>query len=230
MNKKLSLLTILIAALAFINVPAMAQMTDEAVYTYVKEGLENGKSQDMLIKELLAKGVTKEQALRIKSNLEGKGNTGAIREAGVQERMRRMKGTMSGVTGEKFSSLTNKLNEMPDTLFVDGKPKEIIQDGETYVLKEEKDTIFIFGHNIFTNPDLTFEPNENIATPENYKLAGGDELIIDIWGTNEASIRQTISPDGFINIEGLGLVYPAGMTVKQAEDYLRKQLSKLYPI
>ena len=100
MNKKLSLLTILIAAFAFIHVPAMAQMTDEAVYTYVKEGLENGKSQDMLIKELLAKGVTKEQALRIKSNLEGKGSTGAIREAGVQERMRRMKGTMSGVTGE----------------------------------------------------------------------------------------------------------------------------------
>ena len=230
MNKRFSLLTILIAAFAFIHVPAMAQMTDEAVYTYVKEGLENGKSQDMLVKELLAKGVTKEQALRIKSNLEGKGNTGAIREAGVQERMRRMKGTMSGVTGEKFSSLTNKLNGMPDTLFVDGKPREIIQDGETYVLKEEKDTIFIFGHNIFTNPDLTFEPNENIATPDNYKLAGGDELIIDIWGTNEASIRQTISPDGFINIEGLGLVYPAGMTVKQAEDYLRKQLSKLYPI
>ena len=91
MNKRFSILTILIAAFAFIQVPAMAQMTDEAVYTYVKEGVENGKSQDMLIKELLAKGVTKEQALRIKSNLEGKGTTGAIREAGVQERMRRTK-------------------------------------------------------------------------------------------------------------------------------------------
>ena len=230
MNKRFSLLTILIAAFAFMYVPAMAQMTDEAVYSYVKEGLKNGKSQEMLIQELLAKGVTKEQALRIKSNLEGKGATGAIREPGVQERMRRMKGTMSGVTGERFTSLTNKLNEMPDTLFQGGVPKEIIQDGETYVLKEVKDTVFIFGHNIFTNPDLTFEPNENIATPENYKLAGGDELIIDIWGTNEASIRQTISPDGFISIEGLGLVYPAGMTVKEAEDYLRKQLSKIYPV
>ena len=230
MNKRFSLLTILIAAFAFMYVPAMAQMTDEAVYSYVQEGFKNGKSQEMLIQELLAKGVTKEQALRIKSNLEGKGTTGAVREPGVQERMRRMKGTMSGVTGEKFTSLTNKLNDMPDTLFQGGVPKEIIQDGETYVLKEVKDTVFIFGHNIFTNPDLTFEPNENIATPENYKLAGGDELIIDIWGTNEASIRQTISPDGFISIEGLGLVYPAGMTVKEAEDYLRKQLSKIYPV
>ena len=228
MNRKSLIITLLFAVLSFNSFPAIAQMTDEAVYTYVKDGLENGKSQDMLIQELLAKGVTKEQALRIKNNLEGKGNTGSIREAGVQERMRRMKGTMSGVTGDKFTSLTNKLNEMPDTLFQGGVPKEIIQDGETYVLKEVKDSIF--GHNIFSNPDLTFEPNENIATPENYKLAGGDELIIDIWGTNEASIRQTISPDGFINIEGLGLVYPSGMTVKQAEDYLRKQLSKIYPI
>ena len=230
MNRKSLIITLLFAVLSFNSFPAIAQMTDEAVYTYVKDGLENGKSQDMLIQELLAKGVTKEQALRIKNNLEGKGNTGSIREAGVQERMRRMKGTMSGVTGEKFTSLTNKLNDMPDTLFQGGVPKEIIQDGETYVLKEVKDTVFIFGHNIFTNPDLTFEPNENIATPENYKLAGGDELIIDIWGTNEASIRQTISPDGFISIEGLGLVYPAGMTVKEAEDYLRKQLSKIYPV
>ena len=230
MNKRFTLLTILIAAFAFIHQPAMAQMTDEAVYTYVKDGIAAGKTQEVLIQELLAKGVTKEQALRLKATLEGKGNTGAVREAGVQERMRRMKGTMAGVTSENFSSFTNKLNEVPDTLFVDGKPKEIIQDGETYVLKEEKDTIFIFGHNIFTNQDLTFEPNENIATPENYKLAGGDELIIDIWGSNEASIRQTISPDGFINIEGLGLLYPAGMTVKEAEDYLRRQLSKIYPI
>lgn len=232
MNKRLSLLTLLVIAFSFVCMPAMAQMTDEAVYTYVKEGLESGKTQDMLIQELLARGVTKEQALRIKNSLEGKGNTGAIREAGVQERMRRMKGTMSGVTSEKFASFTNKLNEVPDTLFVDGKPREIIQDGETYVLKEkeEKDSVSIFGHNIFTNPDLTFEPNENIATPDNYKLAGGDELIIDIWGSNETTIRQVISPDGFITIEGLGIVYPAGMTVKQAEDYLRKQLAKIYPI
>lgn len=47
----------------------------------------------------------------------------------------------------------------------------------------------IFGHNIFTNRNLTFEPNINIATPSNYKLGPGDEVIIDVWGASETTIR-----------------------------------------
>ena len=230
MNKRFTLLTILIAAFAFIHQPAMAQMTDEAVYAYVKDGLAKGKPQDVLIQELIAKGVTKEQALRIKNNLDGKGTVGAIREVGNQERSRRMSGSMPGTTGNAFSEITNQLYEMPDSLFAGQRQTEIVKDGEVFVLKGKVDSTMIFGHNLFLNPDLTFEPNANIATPENYKLAAGDELIIDIWGTNEASFRQVISPDGFITIEGLGLVYPAGMTITQAENYLRKQFAKIYPV
>ena len=48
--------------------------------------------------------------------------------------------------------------------------------------EEEDPTEQIFGHNIFTNPYLTFEPSMNIATPANYQLGPGDEVIIDVWG------------------------------------------------
>ncbi|MBR6672653.1 MAG: hypothetical protein IKL17_06630, partial [Alistipes sp.] len=40
----------------------------------------------------------------------------------------------------------------------------------------------IYGHDLFTNKALTFEPNLNIATPDNYVLGPGDEVIIDVWG------------------------------------------------
>ena len=222
---------IAVFASALISLPAMAQMTDEAVYNYVKDGLSAGKSQDVLVKELVARGVTKEQALRIQQTLQSKGTTGAIREAGVQERVRRMTGTMVGRENEAMNAITGELNEMPDSLFKDGKIKTIERDGEIYVLQEKKDSIVpVFGHNIFSNKDLTFAPNENLATPENYKLGPGDEVIIDIWGTNQNTIRQTISPDGFISIEGIGLVYLTGMTVKDADKYMRKQLNKIYSV
>ena len=222
---------IAVFASALIYLPAMAQMTDEAVYNYVKDGLSAGKSQDVLVKELVARGVTKEQALRIQQTLQSKGTTGAIRDAGVQERVRRMTGTMVGRENEAMNAITGELNEMPDSLFKDGKIKTIERDGEIYVLQEKKDSIVpVFGHNIFSNKDLTFAPNENLATPENYKLGPGDEVIIDIWGTNQNTIRQTISPDGFISIEGIGLVYLTGMTVKDADKYMRKQLNKIYSV
>ena len=77
----------------------------------------------------------------------------------------------------------------------------------------------VFGRNIFSNRNLTFAPNENIATPADYKLGPGDEVIIDIWGTNQNTIRQTITPDGFINVNGIGVVYLSGMTIKEADSY-----------
>ena len=222
---------IAVFASALISLPAMAQMTDEAVYNYVKDGLSAGKSQDVLVKELVARGVTKEQALRIQQTLQSKGTTGAIRDAGVQERVRRMTGTMVGRENETMNAITGELNQMPDSLFKDGKIKTIERDGDIYVLQEKKDSIVpVFGHNIFSNKDLTFAPNENLATPENYKLGPGDEVIIDIWGTNQNTIRQTIAPDGFINVEGIGLVYLSGMTVKEADKYMRNQLNKIYSV
>lgn len=216
MLKRLPFVVLLITALSIISFPVMAQMTDEAVYEYVKNGLAAGKSQDALTKELVSRGVTKEQVLRIKNSVNGVGVNSAVRQAGVQERVRRMSGTVMSKQYEGMTNVTEQLAAMPDSLF----QKPLLAP----------DTLKVFGHNIFTNPYLTFEPNENLATPENYKLGAGDEVIVDIWGANQNTIRQTIAPDGFINIDGLGLVYLSGMTIKDAEKYMRKQLNKIYPL
>lgn len=86
----------------------------------------------------------------------------------------------------------------------------------------------IFGHEIFGTRDLTFTPNQNIATPANYTLGAGDEVIIDIWGANQTTIREVISPDGYINIDGLGLVYLNGKSIAEAERYLQRALAAIY--
>ncbi len=75
---------------------------------------------------------------------------------------------------------------------------------------------------------MTFEPNVNVATPENYRLGPGDEVIIDIWGASENTIRQTISPEGTILVRGLGPVHLSGITVKEANSFLKREFSKIY--
>jgi protein involved in polysaccharide export with SLBB domain len=86
----------------------------------------------------------------------------------------------------------------------------------------------VFGHNIFNNRNLTFEPNVHMATPENYKLGPGDEVIIDVWGAAENTIRQFISAEGCIMVNSLGPVYLNGMTVKEANSYLQREFAKIY--
>ena len=81
---------------------------------------------------------------------------------------------------------------------------------------------------IFSSNRLSFEPNQNLATPEDYVLGPGDELIIDIWGANEVTIKQKISPEGTITITQIGPVSLSGLTIKEAKGKLKSVLSKTY--
>ncbi len=86
----------------------------------------------------------------------------------------------------------------------------------------------IFGSELFTNKNLTFEPSQNIPTPKNYELGPGDELIIDIWGAAENSYQLTISPEGSVQISSIGPIYVSGMTIEDASDLIIKRLSSIY--
>lgn len=107
------------------------------------------------------------------------------------------------------------------------------ESAEEYYPQRMKDSIRsskrkIFGKDIFSQKDLTFAPTMNIPTPANYKLGAGDEVVIDIWGASQNTIRRTITPEGTINIESLGPVFLSGMTIEQANEIVRRKLSNLY--
>lgn len=186
------------------------QMSDSAVAEYVKSGLASGKSQQELARELVARGVTREQAERIKKAYEdGQGRDVAARTAGVQEARRRTMPEDGVTTSSDFDALTSEASDVTATPSAAGA---------------------VFGRDIFTNRNLTFAPSANIPTPPNYRLGPGDEVIINIWGTNEATIRQTISPEGTINVSDIGLVNLNGMTVREADAYMRRTLGRIYSL
>ena len=204
-KRKITLLISAIA-LALFSQPAGAQMSDDAVIAYVKDGAATGKSQTDMAKELAARGVTKEQAERIKAKYEQSqaSQTEASKVAGVQEYQRRINdGALETEAGD-----------------IDAVSTELGQNGAKTV----------FGRNIFTSRNLTFAPSANLPTPTNYVLGPGDEVIIDIWGTNQATIRRTISQDGTINIPDVGMISLNGMTIKQADSYMKKKLGQIYSV
>lgn len=86
----------------------------------------------------------------------------------------------------------------------------------------------VFGRDIFNKEELTFEPAMNIPTPDNYVLGAGDAVLIDIYGASQKTVEATVSPDGFVVIEGYGPIQVAGLTVAQANSRVRSQLGARY--
>ena len=181
----------------------MAQnMSDSQVLEYVKEGIKQGKEQKQLASELARKGVTQEQAMRVKQLYEQQNNVNASNATGTDVNESRLREEMKENTSDM-------LEAHPST-------QDIARSNQ------------VFGRNIFNTRNLTFEPSVNIATPLNYRLGPGDEVIIDIWGASQNTIRQQISPDGTINIQKIGPVNLNGLTIAEANDYLKKTLNKIY--
>ena len=282
---------------------AQSSMTDQQVLDYVVTALKAGKDQRSIALELARRGVTEEQAYRVKKlyeeanqsgtmkagdasanskqttrrrvsyadestyvgndfNIESSANSrsrSTARRAGANSSQSRMAGSTSRSNRaqnrignsrngrDANSSLAgsntydggyvntghNTGNRLITTEELESQSSDQLAEtfwGEDELMMQPMDDeeLPVFGRNIFDSEELTFEPSMNLATPKNYVLGAGDEVIIDIWGDNEATIRQEISPDGTISIESLGLVTLSGKTIAEAKRYLRHQLARIY--
>ena len=181
-----------------ISFGANAQMTDDQVVNYVKSAQAAGKSQTDIQRELLARGVTQAQAERIAAAY--RNGTPDMQTAGAD--------TQDGFI--RFDSAAEQGQGL-------SRRRRLTSDSDG-----------IFGHDMFDGGELTFEPNENLATPESYVLGPGDELLIEVYGYNEGSYSKIISPEGTINISQVGLVQLGGLTIKEAKEKLRRALVSKY--
>ena len=200
--------------LAFgLPVSLYAQMSDEQVINYVKENKAAGKGDQEIGRELLSRGVTRTQVERIKANYEenrtGAGQTVDSADSGGGRKRPDMENSFVQPTAGSLD-LVGEVMDEPAGQVAGRTSREV------------------FGRNVFNNRVLTFEPNENMATPANYRLGPGDEVIVDIWGTNEATIRQEISPEGNIMVSQIGPVYLNGLSIAEADQKIRGVLARKY--
>ncbi|MBR4275639.1 MAG: SLBB domain-containing protein [Prevotella sp.] len=129
------------------------------------------------------------------------------------------KGDNADANADDESQMLSVLNDfMPDSS----------TNTDLQIAQKEKNRKKVFGRDIFNNQNLSFEPNMNIATPQNYVLGPGDAVYIDVYGASQKSVQSTVSPDGYINIDGFGPVQVSGLTVSQANARLRSTLGARY--
>lgn len=236
---------------------AQSGMTDSQVMQFMIRENERGTSRDQIVTKLIERGVSIDQIRRIRTNYEkqkkgtvvgardisGKStdndrtrkNNGDKREKKL-EGMSQREGTSTRVDESSLSAAQLKrykreqkseyLDEMED-LLPDSLENMKLPEDELRETKKKK-KIEVFGRNIFNNRKLSFEPNMNIATPQDYRLGPGDAVYVDVWGASQQRFESTVSPDGTINIENYGPVDVDGLTVAQANHRLRATLGKRY--
>ena len=177
-------------------------MSDDEVMSYVKNAASQGKSQQTIYKELVARGVSTSQLQRIKDKYEQ----------------------------QKEDAVANQSNKNVDTQRVNPEQAEDKAPAQSNDMNVDgpEEGIKVFGRDIFRNANLTFEPSMNIATPVNYRLGPGDQLQIEVWGASEANITQKVTPDGYISIPNVGPVNVNGLTVQAATNRIKAKLSQIY--
>ena len=246
-------LLIYLMFLMLLPVAGMAQsMSDDQVMSYIAKEHTSGKDNAQIVTQLMQRGVNIQQIRRVRDKYQKQmsQNTshsyGSAGDPTGSSRMRtnngkkRTSGNESAGSNSDLSAYSNyrisndrdssdkedevleyrdELGKMiPDTAAI---VKQYYDNKKTKAHK-------VFGRDIFNNKELSFEPNMNIATPQNYRLGPGDAVIIDIYGASQKSEQCTVSPDGDVVIEGYGPVAVSGLTVAQANARLRSTLGSRY--
>lgn len=254
--KKLIALVFLIMLIP-VCASAQSSMTDDQVLEFVVEEHEKGTSQQQIVTKLIQRGVNIQQIRRVRSKYEkqissqGLGYVADKAMDDAENRMRTNNGKNKKDDDGSRTSLTTRDNYSNYRIYDDMAPVQQYDKSDPTFLQFQNELGFIlptdtatmlkqliaerekmkrrvFGRDIFNNKNLTFEPNMNIATPQNYILGPGDAVIIDIYGASQKVINSTVSPDGDVTIEGFGPIQVSGLTVQQANARIKSQLGARY--
>ncbi len=236
---------------------AQSGMTDNQVMDYVIEQNAKGMSRQQIVTQLMQRGVTIDQIRRIQKKYQKQIKNGALGADDITAGSKEVKTRMRESNGEKREEQkkqdkkkasqfrikdTKKKNQIQrhtyddeDADFVEMDeamdfmmPDSLKYYDEDFMKKKDEDKRKIFGHDVFNNKNLTFESSMNLATPQNYTLGPGDVVNVDVWGASQETVSETISPDGTITIEGIGVIQLGGLTVSQAKSRLKQVLGPRY--
>ena len=236
---------------------AQSGMTDNQVMDYVVEQNAKGISRQQIVTQLMQRGVTIDQIRRIQKKYQKQIKNGALGADDITAGSKEVKNRMREQNGEKRQEQkaldkkkasqfrikdTKKKNQIQKHTYDDDDADFVEMDeamdfmmpdslkyyDEKLMKDKDEDKRKIFGHDVFNNKNLTFESSMNLATPQNYRLGPGDVVNVDVWGASQESVSETISPDGTITIEGIGVIQLGGLSVSQAKARLKRELGPRY--
>lgn len=193
------------------------KISDTQALQYAVQLKKQGASESDIAAKLLQRGATMDQIQRMR------------RQYAKQITNQGMDNTVDNAIGDAQNRMRVN-NEVTDNEITthEGEMAPVYQAPEAAATTVEETGKKVFGRDIFNKKNLTFEPQMNIATPQNYVLGPGDQLIIDVYGDTQKSESLTVSPDGDVTVPDYGPVHVSGLTVSAAQSRIRSRLGSYY--
>ncbi|MDB2567116.1 SLBB domain-containing protein [Flavobacteriaceae bacterium] len=133
---------------------------------------------------------------------------------------------------KKLRNLWNKKLPIKSETDLDDSNKIESQFGETEGFVKDSlsqdDEVKRFGSDFFKNKNIVESPQLFVATPSDYRLGPGDELIINLFGASEITYSVQITRNGNVKFDKLAPVYLSGLSIRSASKRLKQRLSKIY--
>ena len=211
---------------SIICIGCFAQMSDSQVMQFYQKEHKAGTSNGQIVTKLMQRGVQIDQIRRVRdqyqSQLQTKNGTPtAVTSSGV---LRKDNDSQQQTLTSGNMKLDQTSQELAAQQYaqvqqnIDNHVEEVLSPGGKKV----------FGRDIFNNKLLSFEPNMNIATPTNYTIGAGDQVVIEIFGASQKTETLTVSPEGTVTVPGYGPIYVSGMSVAAANAKIRRTLGSRY--
>ena len=206
-------------------------MSDQQVLQFISKEVKAGTSESQIVTKLMQKGVNIEQIRRLRNQYDRQvSDRGASRAADGAIRMatERMQGNGDGTTSQE---LTTAQQGTTGAVYSDAKEDVAVAEREVKAMQEvtpETEGKKVFGHDIFSQANPSFQPPVNTPVPDSYVLGAGDQVVVDIYGASQETLVHTISPDGTITVAGYGPIYLSGLSVAGAQSKLRATIGSRY--
>jgi protein involved in polysaccharide export with SLBB domain len=178
-----------------------SQISDNQLRQYIQQAKASGISMDRFEAELSRRGLPLEELELIKQ---------------------RITDIEQGKTTETETTTENRQEQ---------QQKRTAPKSQTPLFEpfESKAKSRIFGAELFSNTNLTFEPNLRLATPKNYTIGPDDELLLNVYGLNLSQQTLKVSPEGTVNVRYAGIIQVNGLTIEAATAVIKNRLLKYYP-
>jgi len=175
-------------------------LSDQQIKNILQQAQSAGYSDAQLFQQAQARGMSADQVQKLQTRVKD---------------IRSKQGGTNSLADTDATSGGRRLNYKPDSLDTTASKKDIFAN-----LKPK-----IFGADLFNNKSNSFEPNLNIATPVNYIVGPNDQLNINVYGSSSVNWKLTVSPEGNINIPGIGILNVGGKKIEVATEQIKNKLA-----
>jgi protein involved in polysaccharide export with SLBB domain len=172
-------------------------LSDQQINQYLQQAQSAGYSDAQIIQQAQNAGMSTFQVQKLQARIKA---------------IRNKQG--AGNSADSSANRLRTLNYKPDIVDVINEDKPKSSD-----LKAR-----IFGADLFSGKNNSFTPNLNIATPVNYIVGPNDQLDINVYGKSSVNWKLSVSPDGNINIPGIGILNVSGKTIENVTVQIKNKL------